>query len=194
MISDVSVAPRAAHLFRKTIIMKRTIALLAVITCLAVCSVAIAEFSVWDKGMWPETWPKELEPLRKQSRTFEEPRVLARAYLIPFTKREEFEAAWPQLLKVKSMGVPIVLVRGPKTDFFPVQPAGVIIRTPPVNEAPGPENGVSIEDAQKAHGEWRTKATYIELVVDGEIVDLNRIALPADTLIIDERFKDEKKK
>jgi hypothetical protein len=32
--------------------------------------------------------------------------------------------------------------------------------------------------------------TFIELVVDGNIVDLNRIALPADTLIIDERFKD----
>ena len=37
-------------------------------------------------------------------------------------------------------------------------------------------------------------ATFFELVVDGEIVDLNRIALPADTPIIDERFKDEKKK
>jgi len=28
------------------------------------------------------------------------------------------------------------------------------------------------------------------LIVDGRIVDLNRIALPADTPIIDERFKD----
>ena len=36
--------------------------------------------------------------------------------------------------------------------------------------------------------------TYIELVVDGRIVDLNRIPLPGDTPIIDERFKDEKKK
>ena len=122
--------------------------------------------------MWPESWPKELEPLRKQARTYEGPRVLYRFYLIPFTKREEFEAAWPQLLKVKSKGVPIVLVRGPKTDFFVVQPAGVIIRTPPVNEAPGPENGVSITDAQKANGEWRTNASYIELVVDGEIGNL----------------------
>jgi hypothetical protein len=31
---------------------------------------------------------------------------------------------------------------------------------------------------------------YIELVVDGAIVDLNRIPLPADTPIVDERFKD----
>jgi len=28
------------------------------------------------------------------------------------------------------------------------------------------------------------------LVVDGEIVDLTRIPLPADTPIVDERFKD----
>jgi len=31
--------------------------------------------------------------------------------------------------------------------------------------------------------------TYIELAVDGKIVDLNRIPLPSDTPIIDERFK-----
>jgi hypothetical protein len=30
--------------------------------------------------------------------------------------------------------------------------------------------------------------SYIELVVDGDIVDLNRIPLPADTPIIDKRF------
>jgi hypothetical protein len=30
--------------------------------------------------------------------------------------------------------------------------------------------------------------SYIELVVDGRIVDLNRIPLPVDTPIIDERF------
>ena len=30
---------------------------------------------------------------------------------------------------------------------------------------------------------------FIELVVDGDIVDLNRIRLPAETPIIDERFK-----
>ena len=174
--------------------MNRRTALLAAIACLMACSAVHAEFSVWDKGIWPESWPKELEPLRKQARTYEGPRVLYRIYLIPFTKREEFEAAWPQLLKVKSKGVPIVLVRGPKTDFFDLKPAGVVIHTPPVDEAQGVGNEVSLTDAKKAHGEWRTKAAYIELAVDGEIVDLNRISLPADTLIIDERFKDETKK
>jgi hypothetical protein len=32
-------------------------------------------------------------------------------------------------------------------------------------------------------------ATYIELVVDGNVVDLNRIPLPADAPIVDERFR-----
>ena len=174
--------------------MKRTIALLAAISLGAIFSAVHADFTVSDRGEWPESWPKDLEPLRKQAQTYEGPLVLYRHYLIPFTKREEFEAAWPHLLKVKTKGAPIILVRGPKTSFFSVKPAGVHIQTPPVDprqKKAVPE--VSSEDAKKAHGEWRTNATYIELVVDGEIVDLNRIALPPDTLVIDERFKDDKK-
>jgi hypothetical protein len=36
--------------------------------------------------------------------------------------------------------------------------------------------------------------TYIELIVDGNIVDLNRIQLPPDTFIMDERFTEPQKK
>lgn len=174
--------------------MNRTLALLAAIALSVAGSVAHADYAVWDKGMWPETWPKELEPLRTQARTYEGPLVLYRNYLIPFAKREEFEAAWPHLLKVKSKGAPLILVRGPKTDFFAIKPAGVRIQTPPIDSDRKLDSAVPIADAKKPHGEWRTTATYIELVVDGEIVDLNRLPLPADTLIIDERFKDEKQK
>ena len=175
--------------------MKRTIPLLAAITLIAIFSPAYADYGVSDRGEWPESWPKDLEPLRKQAQTYEGPLVLYRHYLIPFTKREEFETAWPHFLKVKTKGAPIILVRGPKTSFFSVKPAGVHIQTPPVDARQKEAvTEVSSEDAKKAHGEWRTNATYIELVVDGEIVDLNRIALPADTPIIDERFKDQKKK
>jgi hypothetical protein len=42
---------------------------------------------------------------------------------------------------------------------------------------------------KKANGRWE-QTIYIELIVDGDIVDLNRIPLPPDTPIIDERFKD----
>ena len=172
--------------------MNRTIALLAAIAFFAVCPAVDADYSVWDTGAWPKSWPQELDPLRKQSSTLEGPLQPHRHYLIPFTKREEFEAAWPHLLKVKSKGVPIILVRGPKTDFFAIKPAGVLIHSPPVDADKEAGDEVPAADAKKVHGHWRTNATYIELVVDGEIVDLNRISLPANTPIIDERFKDAK--
>ncbi len=174
--------------------MKRRTAFLAVIAFFAVSSAVYAIYEGYHKGTWTNSWPKELEPLRKQSRTLVGPLMgpmaLNRHYEIPFAKREQFEAAWPYLLKVKSMGAPIILVRGPKTDFFEVKPAGVLIHSPPAgtDQRADPEEPLG--------GTWpneRTrwmKTTFIELVVDGNIVDLNRIPLPADTPIIDERFKD----
>ena len=88
------------------------------------------------------------------------------SYAIPFATREEFESAWPHILKVKSKGASITLLRGPHVHVETAKTAGVLI--------------LPLSD------------TSIVLVVDGEIVDLNRIAFPAETPIIDERFKDEK--
>src|SRR5262245_10971948 len=76
-------------------------------------SSAYADSGVTDNGTWPKSWPVELESLRKSARTLEGPLQPLLHYAIPFTKREEFESAWPLLLKVKSKGAPIVLVRGP---------------------------------------------------------------------------------
>src|ERR1700687_3999910 len=165
--------------------MKRTIAILAAIAFCAVCSVH-ADYSVEDKGTWPKSWPEELEPLRKQSRTLEGPLVLLLHYQIPFTKREEFEAAWPHLLKVKSKGAPVILVRSPYTRLGRID-AGVFIHSPPARTG----NREAPINSTNTRERWMW-TTYIELVVDGEIVDLNRIPLPADTPIIDERFKDGK--
>jgi hypothetical protein len=169
--------------------MKRTTAFLAAI---ALCAVgpAYAVYSLSDQGEWPKSWPKELEPLRKQSRTLVGPMVAHRHFAIPFTKREEFESAWPHILRVKSKGAPILLVRGPNF-FLDEHKAGVV-----VHEALGrtdkPVNSeVPIEGVTNPRERWMY-TTYIELIVDGEIVDLNRIPLPADTPIIDERFKDER--
>lgn len=169
--------------------MKCRTSLLALVACCIVSGVR-ADYSVTDKGLWPETWPVELEGLRKQAQTYEGPLEPQRRYLIPFTKREEFEAAWPHILKVKSKGAPIVLVRGPKTDFFKIEPAGVLIQTPPVEE--GSEVGGQRSERGKEAGDKKQEpgdATVITLVVDGKIVDLNRIKLPPDTPIVDERFK-----
>jgi hypothetical protein len=92
--------------------MKRTTAFLAAIAFCAV-GTAFAEYVIWDKGEWPKSWPKELEPLRKQSRTLDGPTPFDRHYAIRFTKRDEFESAWPHILEVNSKGASLVLVRGP---------------------------------------------------------------------------------
>jgi hypothetical protein len=81
-----------------------------------------ALYEVSDHGTWPKSWPKELESLRNQARTLVGPEVAFEHYQIPFTNREQFESAWPHLLKVKSKGAPIILVRGPKTDFMEHKP------------------------------------------------------------------------
>jgi hypothetical protein len=75
------------------IAMNRRTALLAAIAFCAMCSAVFALYGVNNEGTWPKTWPKELEPLRKQSRTLVGPEVATQHFEIPFTKREEFEAA-----------------------------------------------------------------------------------------------------
>ena len=156
--------------------MKRPIALLAAMI-LGVACCAYAEYVIEDRGTWPESWPKELDSLRKQSRTLDGPLPGVLHYQIPFAKREEFESAWPHLLKVKSKGAPIILLRSPYTRLGRID-AGVFIHTP----LAGPVDPADLQ-----------RCIYIELIIDGKIVDLNRIPLPADTPIIDQRFKDEKK-
>jgi hypothetical protein len=112
---------------------------------------------------------------------------------IPFTERDDFEAAWPQLLKVKTKGAPIVLVRSPGEHWhFGKAKAGVLIHCPPGGVDPD-EPRLPKPEFEGRRGQWLW-TTHIELVVDGKIVDLNRIRLPAGTPIIDERFKDEETK
>jgi hypothetical protein len=162
--------------------MQRAIIIAAAIVFCSVCPLD-ADYLVKNQGTWPPSWPQELEGLRDQSRTLEGPQVLLLHYAIPFTKRESFEATWPHLLKVKSPGAPIMLRRGASFWLGQELTAGVCVHTPPAGQAP-------IADAKKVGGRWE-RTVYIELIVDGEIVDLNRIPLPPDTPIIDERFEDD---
>lgn len=144
-------------------------------------STASALYSVANEGQWPKSWPEELEPLRKQARTLVGPVVAQRHYAIPFNDRESFEAAWPQLLKVKTAGAPIILLRGENFFLGKGKQAGIVIHSPPEDHPEKPSRQVSAKDY------WRD-TTYIELVVDGDIVDLNRIPLPKETPIVDKRF------
>lgn len=170
--------------------MRRTTALLAATLVLAATSVAYALYSVSEEGLWPETWPKELEPLRESSRTLEGPTISSLHYEIPFKDRKDFEAAWPHLVKVKSEGAPVFLRRTPSVNVYDLK-AGVIVHAPPqgTDERANPARPSRGGDLRE-QSTWMW-TTYIELVVDGETVDLNRIPLPPDTPIIDRRFDGE---
>jgi len=175
--------------------MKRTTAFLTLLAAIAFWAVgpAFAVYSVSDKGEWPKSWPKELEPLRKQARTLVGPVAPSRHYAISFTKREVFESAWPHLLKVKTRGAPIFLVRGPSFFLGENAKAGVVVHCPPVGQADNPATLEAPINSPNVRERW-LNTCYIELVVDGDIVDLNRIPLPEDTPIIDVRFKDGQNK
>ena len=63
-------------------------------------------------GLWPQTWPRELEPLRKDAVTIDvatgRPEVI---YEIRFRDRSTFERAWPLLCQLRSEGAPLRLYR-----------------------------------------------------------------------------------
>jgi hypothetical protein len=173
------------------ITMKRATAFFAAIALCAVCSTVFAVWGISDEGTWPKSWPKALEPLRKQSRTLVGGMVDLIRHEIHFTNQKDFEAAWPHILKVKRKGAPIILVRGPTDHMGKTINSGVVIHCPPAYAEDREEPATPLPGTwSDARMRW-TKTTFIELIVDGDIVDLNRITLPADTPIIDERFKDQ---
>lgn len=131
-----------------------------------------------ERGEWPENWPAILEPLRDHALTLEGPLQPARHYGISFPNRDVFEVAWPHLVKLKSQGAPILLKRGPSFWLKDDAEAGVCVHVPPKGQEPRPFDDEG--------GLWGS--IYLELVVDGEIVDLNRVPLPPDTPILDQRF------
>jgi len=190
-------------------------------------------YSVAEKGLWPDSWPKQLDRLRAQARTLEHGQHTV--YEIPFANRAEFESAWPHLLAVASKHAPLVLLSSPDKWLGHSIAAGVRIRCPPTGQLihfrgmiypPGAEAAIpdgkflkvgppwpdDIKSPSGAlpeyviidNGKWRAferkdfggpnartilrSRIEIALIVDGNIVDLNRIPLPADAPIIDKRF------
>ncbi len=152
-----------------------TVFVAAAVLCVA-CPVR-GEWSGGPGGTWPQSWPAELEPLRKQAWTWEHNLAGPTIYEIRFDDREAFESAWPHLVKVATKGAAITLLRGPDRKVGQPVTAGVRVLTPgrPITRAEA--GGLPIREH-----------TDLELVVDGDIVDLNRIALPAETPILDKRF------
>ena len=168
--------------------MKSTAVSLAATAVCAVCCTAYALYEVSDTGDWPDSWPDELEPLREHSLTFVGPHFDYQHFAMRFDDRDTFEAAWPHILQVKTEGAPIILVRGENYFLGEGQAAGVIVHSPPAGQDDPP---APIPDLDNPRVQWM-HTNYIELVVDGEVVDLNRLELPPDTPIIDERFTEER--
>jgi hypothetical protein len=165
--------------------MSRT-TLLTLLVAWAVCPAALAVNVIFDRGTWPDTWPKELEPLRKRAMTIRGGAADTTTYAIPFTKRKEFEAAWPQLLKIKSSGGPIVLKRGPDQVSGRPVTAGVLVQCPPGYPSAGAKAPAPIPGASSLRERWM-QYIYIELIVDGNVVDPKRITFPAGAPVIDTR-------
>jgi hypothetical protein len=161
--------------------------LLAVATACGLCSAAHALYTVDDSGNWPKSWPRALEPLRRQSRTFVGPMVAQQHFAIRFKDREEFEAAWPQLLKVKTKGAPVFLVRGPSFFLGDGVKAGVIVHSPPAGQSNNPNTPEApIPGVTDPWVRWMN-TTFLEVVVDGDVIDRNRLRIPADTPVFGER-------
>jgi hypothetical protein len=172
--------------------MQRTTAVLAALL-FCVVGPAYAVYSVGERGEWPKSWPGKLEPLRNQSRTLVGPVGLDRYYAIRFTKRAEFESAWPQLLKVKSKGAPVFLVRAPNFFLGDHGKAGVVVHCPPLGQADNPATPEAPIAGVTNPGERWMNTTYIELVVDDDIVNVKRIKLPKGVPIIDQRDQSKEK-
>lgn len=167
--------------------MKARIAFLSAAAVCGLCSAAHALYSLNETGTWPKSWPRQLEPLRKQSRTLVGPMVEQQHFAIRFSSREEFEAAWPHLLKVKTKGAPVFLVRGPNFFLGEGVKCGVIVHSPPIGQSKNPNTPEApIPGVTEPRMRWMN-TTYLDVVVDGDVINAERLRLPAHTPLLDQR-------
>jgi hypothetical protein len=216
----------------------------AVLVCiLGFAGLCLAMVTITNKGTWPDTWPKELEQYRAQAKTHGVAHGISEnVHEISFAKRDEFEKAWPHILKLRSSGTRLVLQTSPSMYSVSGSEMGpgvrILVAETIITGAANPEaqpkeeedplTGTELQELVKQGKMLKTgppwpkyimiddelpeyvQAKYvdgkqkwepvdagirarldIELVVDGSIVDLNRIQLPPNTLIIDNRFNKE---
>jgi hypothetical protein len=166
---------------------KRGILILAI--CISVGAAASHAYIVHSsRGNWPADWPVELDPFRQRATTDWYGLFLgnATAYTIPFHDRTEFERLWPVILRLRTPGAPLVVKSGgvrltdPAASHVGLN-AGVRITYPSACTLP-------LKDPHYGDPRWDKGAasTCVTLFVDGEVIDLNRIQLPAE--IRDERW------
>jgi hypothetical protein len=215
--------------------------ILASFSMLIVCSSSSALVMGSPTGIWPKTWPKELEPYRTQAKTLSiGTGIQEDVFEIYFQSRQDFGEIWPIILSIKSDGAPLRLktMEAPSKEkvglfentkpmvriYAPCYDGGELIIPgskfypysstklypyPPWPESVYLPNGKLPEyvkiskdsktlvpvigdlSKQPVTGFFFRARIEIELVVDGQIIDLNRIQLPADTFIIDKRTLDK---
>jgi hypothetical protein len=204
---------------------------LAFLTLIIASPAAFAAWSEVETGMWPKSWPKELEPLRQNARTIETATLIhENIYEIHFKDRDTFERSWPILVGLKSKNGLLTLFK--VASSLPNQVAIISNEVPAVriyaSQAPGGISGglpfgppwpssALLPDGNLPEyvkmGEVQGKKTWVpakiekekivwlmrarvdvELVIDGKIIDLNRIRIPSDTPIIDKRWPAEESK
>ncbi|MBN2180754.1 MAG: hypothetical protein JW715_02480 [Sedimentisphaerales bacterium] len=77
-------------------------------------SLSLASIIIWQKGKWPGPWPKQLEPYRQQTVVVDAGNDIRETiFELSFDNREKFEQAWPEILKLKSKGSPLILEKSP---------------------------------------------------------------------------------
>lgn len=194
--------------------------LIGLVTVFLMASISFASVILWRKGKWPGPWPKPLDPYRYQTVVIDVGQdIHETVFEISFEKREQFEKAWPEILKLKSKGAPLILEKSPseykvsgtkaETGVRILWPStqsvkmddGTELRASPMEFASlKTPNGELPEYVVAKDGKWipydgreqqgfRHRARVdIVLITDANIVDLNRIPLPAETPIIDKRF------
>ncbi len=83
----------------------RVIPALLFLAVILLSPMAFAAVEFGNFGSWPEDWPKELEPLRKDARSFGVGAAIREdIYEIRFKDRTTFERSWPILCQLKSKG------------------------------------------------------------------------------------------
>jgi len=156
---------------------KMRVAVFGVIIVLSYPALCLAIGIHSPRGQWPKSWPKQLEPYRTQANTESHGTPTpdgnyVETHTIAFYNRDEFERAWSALVKVKGKGAPITL-RSDKASILVVN---------------SEDNTKAKVVAVRLRCDTRPpRCKSVELFVDGKIIDLNRIRLPADTPIVDKR-------
>lgn len=153
----------------------------------ALALTALADDTTGKVTNWPAGWPRALDAWKSNAREIHSGLLGLTTYEIPFERREDFESAWTHLVKLKGKGAPVVLVRGPDEGAAGTLGAGVRVHVPPPTRPGESVPPMPIAGATRIRERWLW-TTYLEVVVDGRVVDLNRVPLPPETPIIDLRF------